>query len=222
MRDATLGFAFLLIGAVPALAGVDRTLSDQGWKELTFRGRTPDGFKNGAEGAISVESADSVSVLYHPIEVDLKATPILTWTWCAKGSVPATDITRKGGDDRALAVYVGFKPGPDEDQGFLDFVKGLGGNVPSTVLTYVRGATNPTGRWLDNPYTPGSGFYRVLESRPTGACITEQVDVVADYRAAFGRPVPEPMQLAVSSDTDDTHSRVDGEVRGLRFVAARH
>ena len=219
MRVVMIGIMLLGAGGGPALADVDQALQDQGWKELTFSGKEADMFTAGKAGAINVKSAGTVSVLYHPLEVDLKATPILTWSWCAQGSVPATDITEKGGDDRALAVYVGFKRAPGEDQDFLSFVKGLAGNVPATVLTYVRGARNPTGRWLDNPYMPGAGYYKVLEAQPTGGCVTERVDVTADYQAAFGKPAPATMQLAISSDTDDTHTQVRADVRDLHFAA---
>ena len=54
---------------------------------------------------------------------------------------------------------------------------------------------------------------------PTGEWLEEQVDLVADYRAAFGEAPPDPSQIAIQADTDNTDSTSRAQVADLAFVA---
>jgi hypothetical protein len=44
------------------------------------------------------------------------------------------------------------------------------------------------------------------------------VDLAADYRAAFGEEPPNPTQLAIQADTDNTHSASRAYIADLAFV----
>jgi hypothetical protein len=55
----------------------------------------------------------------------------------------------------------------------------------------------------------------------TGQWFEERVDLVADYREAFGEGPPNPAQIAISADTDDTRSTSRGFVADIAFVG-RH
>jgi hypothetical protein len=105
-REAVGGIAAAL--ALPALAAPPTPLEAAGWSHLTFRRIPPTRFKLGAGGAIEIEADRSSSILYRAIRVDPAATPRLGWRWRVDAGVRATDLARKGGDDRALAVLVGF------------------------------------------------------------------------------------------------------------------
>jgi Protein of unknown function (DUF3047) len=82
-------------------------LEAAGWRELEVKGKSANRFAGHPDGSIEVISSASVSRLYRPIEVDLDATPVLTWHWRVDEPVPPTDLTQKG-DDTALTLYVGF------------------------------------------------------------------------------------------------------------------
>jgi hypothetical protein len=53
---------------------------------------------------------------------------------------------------------------------------------------------------------------------PTGQWFEERVDIAQDYREAFGEDPPDPTQVAISADTDDTGSTSRGFVADLAFV----
>jgi Protein of unknown function (DUF3047) len=71
-----------------------------------------------------------------------------------------------------------------------------------------------------SPHLRSAGAVRVLRpaDSPTGEWFEERVDLVQDYREAFGEALPDPVQIAISADTDYTRSTSRGFVQGLAFV----
>ena len=65
-----------------------------------------------------------------------------------------------------------------------------------------------------------AGFMRILRptDSPTGTWFTEQVDLAADYRQAFGEDPPNPAQIAIQADTDNTQSASRAMVADLVFA----
>jgi Protein of unknown function (DUF3047) len=200
-------------------------LEAAGWRELEVSGKPANRFIGHPDGSIEVISSSSVSRLYRPIEVDLDATPVLTWRWRVDQPVPPTDLTKKGEDDTALTLYVGFP----WDPGKASFTERLtrrlveayaGKDAPGRVLAYVWGGKQQRGEWVASPHLRSAGGMRVLRpaDSPTGQWFQERVDLVADYREAFGEGPPDPSQIAISADTDDTRSTSRGFVDDLAFV----
>jgi hypothetical protein len=212
--------------AAPAVtfpAGPD--LQATGWRELAVSGKPGNRFVGQPDGAIEVISSSSVSRLYRPLQVDLGATPVLTWQWRVDEPVPPTDLTKKGEDDTALTIYVGFPWDPDRASFTERLTRPLveayvGDDAPGRVLAYVWGGKQRRNDMVKSPHLRSSGFMRVLRpaDSPTGQWFEERVDVVEDYRQAFGEDPPSPSQLAISADTDNTRSRSHGFVRALAFL----
>lgn len=220
----------ILIFAAPAAAETIPTgpdLEAAGWRELGVSGKPGNRFVGHPDGVIEVLSSSSVSRLYRPIEVDLGATPTLTWRWRVDEPVPPTDLTRKGEDDTAITLYIGFP----WDPGRASFTERLtrplveayaGEDAPGRVLAYVFGGAHERGEVVASPHLGSAGFMRVLRPAhsPTGEWFEERVDLVADYREAFGEDPPNPVQIAISADTDDTRSTSRGFVADLAFVGS--
>jgi hypothetical protein len=218
----------LLTFAAPAPAAtipVGPDLEAAGWRELAVRNKPANRFVGHPDGSIEVISSSSVSRLYRPIEVDLDATPALTWRWRVDDPVPPTDLTRKGEDDTALTLYVGFPWDPGQASFTERLTRPLveayaGEDAPGRVLAYVFGGEHPRGAWVASPHLRSAGAVRVLRpaDSPTGQWFEERVDIVEDYREAFGEDPPDPVQIAISADTDDTGSTSRGLVDALAFV----
>ena len=209
--------------AVTIPAGPD--LQAAGWQELEVSGKKANRFVGQPDGSIEVLSASSVSRLYRTLQVDLKATPELAWQWRVDEPVPPTDLTRKGEDDTALTIYVGF-PWDPERASFTErlkrpLVEALGGeDAPGRVLAYVFGGKQRRGEVVASPHLGSAGFMRVLRpaDSPTGEWFEERVDLAKDYRQGFGEDAPDPVQLAISADTDNTSSSSRGLVKGFAFL----
>lgn len=219
------GAGGLMVAAAPAPADVGEDLTGLGWRELVFRDKRPNRFA--AEGGgVRVEGGGAVSVLYRDLAgIDLAATPVLTWRWRVDAAPPPTDLARKGGDDRALAVYVGFafdaaRAGGLERGRRAVLQRLARRELPGRVLTYLWGGDGRAEGWFDNPYLGGAGRMRVLRGpdAPLGEWFGERVDLAADHEAAFGQPPTAPRQLSISADSDDTASRAAGTVAGLGFL----
>jgi hypothetical protein len=214
---------FAATARIPIPAGPD--LAAAGWREFEVTGKSPNRFVGHPDGSIEVISSSSVSRLYRPLEVKLDATPALGWRWRVDEPVPPTDLTQKGEDDTALTLFVGFPWDPDEASFTERLTRPLveayaGEDAPGRVLAYVFGGAEPRGAWVESPHLGKAGAMRVLRpaDSPTGEWFEERVDLVEDYRAAFGEDPPDPSQLAISADTDDTGSTSRGFVKDLAFL----
>ena len=215
-----LGFA---PGAAEAVLGP--ALEAEGWRELSSPHKAQNAYSVGPEGAIEVVSNNSVSTLYRPVHENIRDLPVLTWRWRVEKPAPATDLSVKGEDDCALAVYVGFPYEPGQASFFERLKRPLveswaGENAPGRVLRYVFCGSHERGEVVESPYLGSAGFIRVLRpaDSPTDEWFTEQVDLAADYRQAFGEEPPNPVQIAIQADTDDTESASRGSVADLAFA----
>jgi hypothetical protein len=217
----------LMLPLVPqaAQAVVGPGLQAQGWREIANPNKAENAYRATPEGAIEVVSKDSVSTLYRPVDANIEERPVLTWRWRVEEPAPATDLSAKGQDDCSLAVYVGFPYDPDQAS-FLERMKRpfveswVGEGAPGRVLRYVFCGSHQPGEVVESPYLGSAGFIRVLRptDSPTGQWFTEQVDLAADYRLAFGEEPPDPTQIAIQADTDNTQSASRALVADLAFA----
>ena len=224
MRRAWLVGLGLLI-SLPALAAVDQALVSDGWQEITFDGKTPNRFRADAAGALLVESDRSVSLLQMPIDVDLEATPLLSWRWRVEQPAPPTDLGVKGEDDRSLALYVAFPFQPEDASAFERMKHALlenlaGEDIPGRILAYVWGGEGERGDRVISPHLGDAGIITILRPAGSGTGIwqEERVDVAEDYRRTFGSEPPDPISLAIGADTDDTRSAALGVIADLEFI----
>ena len=227
-RAATLRSLILLLALIPESAGavVAPELEAKGWRELPNPNKQENVFSAGPDGAIEVVSDDSVSTLYTPVEVDLKERPVLTWRWRVDEPAPATDLAAKGEDDCSLAVYVGFPYDPGQASFFERMKRPLvesmvGEDAPGRVLRYVFCGRHRQGEVVESPYLGSAGTIKVLRpaDSPTGEWFEEQVDLAADYREAFGEDPPNPTQVAIQADTDNTRSASRAAIADLAFLS---
>jgi hypothetical protein len=224
LRWAWLGaLAFTLAG--PALADIDARLRAEGWQEITFDRKTPNRFRTDSSGTLLVESDRSVSLIQMPIDVDLDATPFLSWRWRVEQQAPPSDLGVKGEDDRSLALYVAF-PFVPEEASIMERMKRAvveavaGKDAPGRVLMYVWGGDGTRGDQIESPHMGGSGIITILRPATMEPAIwfDEAINIAEDYRRIFGSEPPDPISLAIGADTDDTMSRVRGAVTDINFI----
>ena len=119
--------------------------------------------------------------------------------------VAATDLAKRGADDRAIAVYFVFSDRPAGARGPMELLS----SPYVTALVYVFGGDKPRDSVIPSPHMGERGKFIAL--RPADAnkqvWFDEKVDLAPDYRRAFGRPMPTLIGVAISSDSDNTHAR---------------
>lgn len=217
-----------MIGGMAAALAVPAAAADPlvaaGWQHLTFRRLPPTRFLPGPAGSVAIEADRSSSILYRAARIDPAATPVLSWRWRVDAGVPATDLAKKGGDDRSLAVLVGFAfdranatGGERTRHRFETMIAGT--EPPGVVIFYVWGGA-AAGRTLRSPYRRNN-FLVTLRAAdaPLSRWLDERVDIAADYRRLTGHAPPPVVQLGLCSDSDDTRGRVRGAISRLDFTA---
>ena len=222
-------FCAVLLGSVcPVQADLTKALEEAGWSEFTFEDKPANQFlhPNGDTDVIQVDTDKSVSIAYLPFvkkTVNLKHTPTLTFSWRRLGPAVDANLTRKGGDDRTLAIYVAFPYKPEQaslkERLLRPFVEAReGSSAPGRVLTYIWGG-GERGRWFENPYIGKAGWVKVLQipSDANWTWFDHQIDIWADFIDLFGCPPPAPSYIAISADSDDTGIKFSAQVRDLKF-----
>lgn len=220
-------FSVCMILTAPALsdpAAKDPALAAKWWFLLTFEDKQPNLYKQEEDGAIRVESDESVSLIYQKTNVDLSEKPYLSWSWKVKSSPPPGDLSVKGEDDRPLAVYVSF-PFDEENASFFEkFVRSLvvavkGEDAPGRVISYVWGGHEAIHSTVQSPYLKDAGALIILrnEKSAKNQWYDERVNVLADYERIFGVTAVSPYQIAISADSDDTQSHSLGWIKNLGF-----
>lgn len=213
------------VAARSARAAVDPKLVALGWQELVFRDKPANSYALEPDGSIRIESRASVSVIWLDLPADPRATPILGWRWRIDEAVPPTDLSRKGGDDRSLAVYVAFAYAAERASLLERSVRAIlrplvERELPGRMLSYVWGGDGRSGGWFDNPYLPTGSRIRVLRGlgAPMGTWLEERVDIGSDFREAFGEEPTKVVQIGVSADSDDTLTAASARIGGFAWL----
>ena len=204
----------LTLWAYGAAAQGQAVAFDDAWKEQgLLRLFTNDYATNGK--SLDVVSDGTVSVLWRPVDNALADAQSARWNWSVSEGVTPTDLTTKGGDDRNLALYFVFvDPETAETMGEVSATKLL--RDPKTRgVVYVWGGEHEKGEMLQSPYSDGLRT-KILRTEANGS-FDEQVDLDADYKAAFGDNPRVLVGLAVTADSDDTDGFIRASISDLQI-----
>ncbi len=166
--------------------------------------------------AVSVDSDGAVSLLWTEIPGGPSAATGMSWRWSVEVSVPPTDLSRKGGDDRNLALYAIFMPREAVSKARGRGISALLNAPEARVLMYVWGGNHRRGSSLASPYVGPRGRTIVLRAAGVGSH-EETVDLSKDLQRVFGQAGLALVGLAVSADSDDTDTRIRASLRDLRL-----
>jgi hypothetical protein len=188
-----------------------------GWREQRFPRRIPNRFRFAPDG-IDILSDGGVSLALHPLPETAWGMRRAAWSWSVAEGVPPTDLSRRGGDDRNLALYALFLPEDDARR-----LSGAGtlrvmGARSARVIVYTWGGPPGGPRLFANPWLDGRGVTVVLRPAGTGR-FAETADLAADARRAFGAVPGALFGLALSADSDDTGGRIRARIEALHLTA---
>jgi hypothetical protein len=160
-------------------------------------------------------------------DIDLRRTPLLSWSWrVVAGPMPSDERTRQG-DDFAARVYVLF---PFESDGapFWQIAarrlveRVYGRELPGPTLNYVWTFRVGQGERWPNPSTDSARMIALRsQGRASRGWRSELVDVASDRSELSPQPHRPPIALAIMSDTDDTCSHAEAWFADFRFTGER-
>lgn len=191
--------------AIGALSGASAEVVGfaGGWKSVDFRSIPKTEYSFGGN-TLGIKAAKSSSVIYKAVPEASRQASQAKWKWSVQNSVPATNLAKKGGDDRNIALYFVFTDEKTAARaGKNPNIKRLLTKRSSRMLIYVHGGSQSAGSFVPSPYFSGRGTTVVKRSAGTGS-FSESVNLTEDYRRAFGGEPGVLVGLAVSSDSDDT------------------
>lgn len=189
-------------------------LSFSGWTEQKFSLFSKVNFRQ-AGNTLVFRSDDAASLIWQKMPQGNWGSSGASWAWQVTNSVPATDLARKGGDDRNAALYFVFLPqSVAEANAGSSNIRRLLANDDARVLVYVWGGAHSRGQVLDSPYLGARGKTVILRGAGTGS-FRENVDLARDYGRAFGGAPGALVGVAVSADSDDTNTTLAGQISGL-------
>ncbi|WP_050526038.1 DUF3047 domain-containing protein [Pseudorhodobacter aquimaris] len=209
----TLSAALIALSFAPVVSA-EGVAFDKSWSTQRFSlfSSNKYGFK-GRE--MTIASDGSVSLAYTRVAEPLWGARSAKWSWAVSQSVPATDLAKKGGDDRNASLYFVFLPEAEAKAlGAKADVRKLLTSQSARVLVYSWGDDRGRGTVLPSPYLGSRGKTILLRAAGTGSH-AEQVNLAADYKRAFGGQAGALVGLAVSADSDDTKSRIRASITGL-------
>lgn len=176
-----------------------------GWTKVDFPGLAPAIFTTSPDGGLAIAADSAAGMLWRSLSRATEPPRAARWRWRVEQGVAATDLTKRGADDRAVAIYFVFSDRPGGATGPMELLS----SSAVTALVYVFGGDRPRGSVIASPHMGERGKFIVLHpaDAPKRVWFDEKVDLVADYRRAFGRAMPALIGIAISSDSDDTHAR---------------
>lgn len=179
-------------------------------------GLRPARFYMGPAGALEISAESAVGWLWRPISRQTSSAGSAQWSWLVVEGVIATDLSQRGSDDRAIALYFVFST----DTGGIHNPLGQLTGGSAHALVYVFGGKHARASIVASPHLQSRGRFIVL--RPADSArdqwFNESVNLADDYARIFKAPRPPLIAVAISSDSDDTRGRNLVRVRDLSLA----
>ncbi len=190
-----------LVFELDAAAAPERIVSPAAlamWQERSFSGHTLYRPADGSAGqALHAIAAGTASGLCQAVQIDLNVLPIARWHWRLDRAPGLRDERTREGDDQGLRLSFLYQSGTSPDS--------------IQAVQYVWSQSEPVDAGWINPYV-ANAYELVVRSGPAapGEWHTEERDLGADFRTAFGRPVDRIDAICLMTDGDQTGALVEG------------
>lgn len=166
--------------------------------------------KDGERSYLRAESNASASGLILKREFNVFKFPKIKWRWKISNVYLKGNAEEKSGDDYPIRVYVIFKYDSNKasfgQRIRYGFAKAIYGEYPPhSSLTYIWKSRSHNKRIVISPFADEAKMI-ILQTgeENAGKWMEEEVDIIKDYREAFGNDPPSIASLAIMSDSDNT------------------
>ena len=173
--------------------------------------------KKGATWLQTASSASASAIIYQQ-SFDVYRFPHLKWRWRVDNVYQKGDARKKSGDDYPIRIYVMFAYDPQK-AGFMEKIKYnaarllYGAYPPYSSLNYIWANKKHLQKVMDNPYTDRARMILMEAGSENLRKWREyEVDILRDYRQAFGEDPPAVAHLAIMNDSDDTGEAAKSQV----------
>ena len=162
-----------------------------------------------SDHCLKTESNDSASAIVCKLTYNVYQYPLLKWRWKVDNVYKKGNATTKAGDDYPLRIYVLFKYDPDKasiaQRILYEAAKLIYGEYPAdSSLNYVWANKPEKEAILPSPVTNRVEMVMLEEGLNVGKWVDEDVNVLKDYKRAFGHGPPSVATIGIMNDSDNT------------------
>lgn len=178
------------------------------------------------ERAVHAVSSAAASGLTYRLEQEAAKLPILRWRWRVPRAIAKGDEKSKGGDDYAARIYVTFRYDASRVGRGTRFKYGLikklyGEYPPHSGINYIWANRLPKGESTPNPYTDRLMMVAVRSgAEEAGQWLSEQRNILEDYRELYKEEPPPLAGIAIMTDTDNTGSEAEAWYADIELSSA--
>lgn len=143
--------------------------------------------------------------VFNPFE-----TPVFEWQWKIENVFNKGDASTKEGDDYPIRLYIIFEYDPDmaglfESVMYESAKLFYGEYPPHSSLNYIWANKSHDKKIIPNAYTDKAMMFILQEGNiKAGKWVTEEINILEDYKKAFGEDPPEKASVAIMADSDNT------------------
>jgi hypothetical protein len=180
---------------------------------------------DGGKTVLTSQADSSASLVVHPVQIDLKATPWLSWQWKVDSIIKEADNAVASREDSPARLIIGFEGDRDQldfmEKVFHDQVKMISGVAPPfATLMYIWEYKKSHGEVVDNVHTSRVKMVVAQNGKEgVGEWRQERWNVYEDFKRAFNEEPPLVKFVAVMSDSDNTRSTVRAYFGDIGFTA---
>lgn len=175
------------------------------WKLRVWRGEPDVKILNkDGKGFLRLRSQKASVSVYRNFKLDLRNFPNLKWRWKVTQLPKNADARIVNRDDQAAGIYVIFPRFPSM--------------INSRFLAYIWETSAPVGTVMRNRRNPMIHYIVVRSGKgKLNQWITEERNVLNDYRKVFKQEPPMVGGVALLIDTDDTRSQAESFFAQIEF-----
>lgn len=183
----------------------------EGWQPHETPGGRPrydfEVVEDGGRRTLDLRGADDHSTIAKRVAVDLGTTPVLQWSWNVRGFPKGADLRNRATSDATGHIFVVWPRFP--------------ALLRSRLIGYVWDPVVPVGTVIPSRKSGAVTFVVVRSgAEHLGEWVETRRDVAADYEKIFGEVAPRPDAVALSIDTNDTHSTAEALFGRIAFTRA--
>ena len=186
----------------------------ENWKAMNFpkiKKHSIYSIERQGEGSyLKTESSASASAIVFNKTYNVFDYPRVKWRWKVNNVYKKGNAVEKSGDDYPIRIFIMFKYDPDKATFKEKITYGLakliyGVDPPYSSLNYIWESRKHDADIITNTYASQSKMI-LLQAGPenVGEWVEEDVDIIRDYRRAFGKDPPAIASIAIMNDSDDT------------------
>ena len=168
---------------------------------------------DGGQSYIKAESDSSASGMVYKNEFNIYDYPGIRWKWKVSNIYKKGNAATKEGDDYPIRIYVMFKYNPDKASFGKKLKYGLakkmyGKYPPHSTLNYIWANREHEEVIITNSFTKEAKMIIIQAGiENAGKWTTHEVNILEDYRKAFGKDPSETASIAIMNDSDNTGER---------------